>query len=81
MKILTAIFLGGMAIVVASPAIAARDLSQIMEQQRMMKAKQVEQLAQERQGQQGLAGATGIPGKVGPGARATGPRRDPTAHP
>ena len=81
MKILTAIFLGSMAIVAASPAFAGRDLSQIMEQQRVMKAKQAEQLAQERQGQKGLAGATGNPGKVGPAAQATGPRRDPTAHP
>jgi hypothetical protein len=81
MKILTAIFLGSMVIVAGSPAFAGRDLSQIMEQQRVMKAKQAEQLAQERQGQKGLAGATGMPGKVGPGARAKGPRRDPTAHP
>ena len=81
MKILTAILLGGMAVVAASPAFAGRDLSQIMEQQRVTKAKQAEQLAQERQGQKGLAGATGMPGKVGPGAQAKGPRRDPTAHP
>lgn len=79
MKILTAIFLGSMALVAVSPALAGRDLSQIMEQQRVMKATQAQQLAQERQGQQGLAGATGNPGKVGPGAK--GPRRDPTAHP
>jgi len=81
MKVLTAIFLGSMALVAASPAFAGRVLSQIMEQQRVTKAKQAEQLAQERQGQKGLAGATGTPGKVGPGAQATGPRRDPTAHP
>ncbi len=81
MKILTAIFLGSMTLVAASPVFAGLDLSQIMEQQRVMKAKQAEQLAQERQGQKGLAGATGMPGKVGPGARAAGPRRDPTAHP
>lgn len=79
MKILTAIFLGGIAIVAASPAFAGRDLSQIMEQQRVTKAKQAEQLAQVRQGQTGFAGATGTTGKVGPGAK--GPRRDPTAHP
>ena len=81
MKMLTAIFLGGVAIVAASPAFAGRDLSQIMEQQRVTKAKQAEQLAQERQGQKGLAGATGAAGKVGPTAQTTGPRRDPTAHP
>ena len=81
MKALTAIFLGSMAIVVGSPAVAGRDLSQIMEQQRAIKSMQAEQLAQERQAQKGLAGATGVPGKVGPGAQAKGPRRDPTAHP
>lgn len=79
MKILTAIFLGSMALVAASPAFAGRDLSQIMEQQRVTKAKQAEQLAQVKQGQMGFAGATGTPGKAGPGAK--GPRRDPTAHP
>lgn len=79
MKILTAIVLGSVALVVASPAFAGRDLSQIMEQQRVVKAKQAEQLAQVRQGQTGFAGATGTPGKVGPGAK--GPRRDPAAHP
>ena len=79
MKILTAIFLGSMALVVASPAFAGHDLSQIMEQQRVMKAKQSEQLVQVRQGQTGFAGATGAPGKLGPGAK--GPRRDPAAHP
>lgn len=81
MKTLTAIFLGGMAIVAASPALAGRDLSQIMEHERMVKAKQAEQLAQGTQAQKGLAGATGVPGKLGPGAQAGGPRRDPTAHP
>lgn len=81
MKTLTVILLGGMAIVAGSPALAGRDLSQIVEQQRVIKTMQAEQLAQERQGQKGLAGATGAPGKVGPGARAMGPRRDPTAHP
>jgi len=81
MKLLTAMFLGSMALIAASPAFAGRDLSQIMEQQRAVKVTQTEQLAQERQGQKGLAGATGTPGKVGPGAQAKGPRRDPTAHP
>lgn len=79
MKFLSAIILGSMALVVASPALAGRDLSQIMEQQRVVKARQAEQSAQVRQGQTGFAGATGNPGKVGPGAK--GPRRDPSAHP
>jgi hypothetical protein len=79
MKIITAIFLGSMALVVASPAFAGRDLSQIMEQQRVVKAKQAEQLAQVKQGQKGFAGATGTPGQLGPGAK--GSRRDPAAHP
>ena len=38
MKLLTAMFLGSMALVAASPAIAGRDLSQIMEQQRVMES-------------------------------------------
>lgn len=80
MKTLTAIFLGSMAIIAASPAVAGRDLSQIMDHERMVKAKQAEQLAQEPR-QQGLAGATGIPGKVGPAGQSTRARRDPTAHP
>ena len=81
MRTLTVVLLAGMAFVAGSPAFAGRDESQIMQQQRFMKAKQAEQLAQAKQKQQGLAGATGMPGKVGPGARVTGPRRDPSAHP
>lgn len=81
MKLLTIILIGGMAIIAGSPAFAGRDLSQIMEQQRAIKSMQAEQLVQERQAQKSLAGATGVPGKVGPGAQAKGPRRDPTAHP
>lgn len=81
MKAFMAILLGSTAILAASPVLAARDLSQIMEHDRIVKAKLAEQLAQERQGQKGLAGAVGVPGKVGPGAQSTGPRREPGAHP
>ena len=81
MKTLIVVFLAGMAFVAGSPAFAGRDQSQIMEQQRMMKAMQTEQLAQAKKAQGGLAGATGVPGKAGPEGQPTKPRRDPSAHP
>lgn len=79
MKTLAIMFLTGAAFVAASPALAGRDLSQIIEQERAVKARQAEQLAQAKE--KGLAGATGVPGKIGPGTQPTNARRTPGTHP
>ena len=82
MKTLMRFFIAGVAFAVVSPAFAGRDQTQIMEQQRVMKAKQAEQRALAEKAQAGLAGATGVPGKVGPGTqKPRAGRIDPSAHP
>lgn len=74
-------FLAGAALVVASPALAGRDESQMMLVRQAIEKKQAENLAKAQQAQAGLAGATGVPGKVGPGTQPAKARRDPSAHP
>ena len=81
MKILTGVVLAGMVLVAGNPAFAGRDESQMMQLQLAMKAMQAKEQAQAKQERAGLAGATGIPGKVGPSAQPSLPKRDPTAHP
>lgn len=81
MKTLTAIFLTGAAFVVATPAFAGRDESQMMLVRQTIEKKNAENLARAQQQQPGLAGATGVPGKLGPGTQPAKARRDPSAHP
>lgn len=78
MKALTAILLTGAALVVATPALAGRDESQMMLLQQAIAKQKAERV---QQAQTGLAGPVGMTGKIGPGTQPVKARRDPTAHP
>ena len=71
MNIVKTIVIVGAALSVSSPVFAARDLTQIMQQERAVK-----QLRAER----GLAGPTGIQGKPGPATQSSRTSRN-TGHP
>lgn len=81
MKSVTAIFLTGLAVAVATPAFAGRDESQMMLVRQAIEKKKAENLARAQQQQPGLAGATGVPGKIGPGTQPAKAKRDPSTHP
>ena len=81
MKILTVIFLTGMAFVAGSPAFAGRDESQMVQLRQAIEKQKANNLTRAQQERTGLAGAIGVPGKIGPGTQPAKVRRDPTTHP
>ena len=71
MKTSTTVLIAGITLALAGPSFAGRDQSQIVQQERAIKAVQAQRLAQAQKAQQGLAGATGVPGKAGPSGQPT----------
>lgn len=72
MKLFKALMIAGMALAVASPALAGRTEDQIQQQDRAVKKARAQQ--------QGLAGPVGERGRIGPGASAD-PRSYNFGHP
>jgi hypothetical protein len=62
MNILKAFVIAGTALAVSSPALAGRDQSQILQQERAVKQMRAEQ---------GLAGPIGEAGRIGPGTKSS----------
>ena len=67
MNAVKALFVAGIALLVANPAFAGRDEAQMMQQQRAI---------QHLRGGQGLAGPVGAPGRIGPGSERSAQARN-----